>query len=107
MRGDAFFADFFRLYPVHATDAGNHEHDGRWMDLTESGTAQRLAWLAEVRARLDLHAQGLPSKPGAQVERQRGILLIVSVALAAGAVALLRAVEPAPGTSGAWRLRAP
>lgn len=50
---DAFFADFFRLYPVHATDAGNHEHDGRWMDLTESGTAERLAWLAEVRDRLE------------------------------------------------------
>jgi len=50
---DAFFADFFRHYPVHATDAGNHEHDGRWMDLTESGTAERLAWLAEVRGRLD------------------------------------------------------
>ena len=50
---DAFFADFFGHYPVHATDAGNHEHDGRWMDLTESGTAGRLAWLAEVRRRLE------------------------------------------------------
>ena len=50
---NAFFADFFRLYPVHATDAGNHEHDGRWMDLTESGTAERLAWLADVRGRLE------------------------------------------------------
>ena len=50
---DAFFADFFRHYPVHATDAGNHEHDGRWMDLTESGTAERLAWLAELRGRLE------------------------------------------------------
>ena len=49
----AFFADFFRHYPVHATDAGNHEHDGRWMDLTESGTAERLAWLADVRAHLE------------------------------------------------------
>ena len=50
---DAFFADFFRLYPVHATDAGNHEHDGRWMDLSESGAAERLAWLSDVRGRLE------------------------------------------------------
>jgi uncharacterized protein (DUF885 family) len=47
---DAFFADFFRRYPVHATEAGNHEHDGRWMDLTDAGRAERLAWLADVRA---------------------------------------------------------
>jgi uncharacterized protein (DUF885 family) len=50
---DAFFADFFRLYPVHATDAGNHEHDDRWMDLTDAGTAERLAWLSDIRARLE------------------------------------------------------
>jgi len=50
---DAYFADFFRLYPVHATDAGNHEHDGRWMDLTDAGAAERLAWLDAVRGRLD------------------------------------------------------
>lgn len=50
---DAFFADFFRLYPVHATDAGNHEHDDRWPDLTDAGRAERLAWLADVRAGLD------------------------------------------------------
>lgn len=24
---DAFFADFFRHFPVHVTEAGNHEHD--------------------------------------------------------------------------------
>ena len=49
----AFFADFFRHYPVHATEAGNHEHDGRWPDLTEAGTAERLAWLAGARSRLE------------------------------------------------------
>jgi uncharacterized protein (DUF885 family) len=49
----AFFADFFRHYPVHATEAGNHEHDGRWPDLSEAGTAERLAWLTDVRARLE------------------------------------------------------
>jgi uncharacterized protein (DUF885 family) len=50
---DAFFTDFFRLYPVHATEAGNHEHDGRWMDLTDAGRAERLAWLQGVRATLE------------------------------------------------------
>ena len=50
---DAFFADYFRLYPVHATEAGNHEHDHRWPDLTEAGSAERLAWLADARARLE------------------------------------------------------
>jgi len=47
---DAFFTDFFRHYPIHATEAGNHEHDGQWMDLTDAGRADRLAWLADARA---------------------------------------------------------
>ena len=42
---DRFFADYFRLYPERATEAGNHEHDGRWMDLTDAGRAARLAFL--------------------------------------------------------------
>ena len=42
---DAFFVDFFRHYPVHATDAGNHEHDGVWPDVTDAGTQERIAWL--------------------------------------------------------------
>src|SRR5215210_1905265 len=50
---DDFFADFFRLYPIHATEAGNHEHDGRWPDLTDAGRDERLAWLRDVRARLE------------------------------------------------------
>jgi len=50
---DAFFADFFRHYPIHATEAGNHEHDGRWMDLTDAGRIERLAWLRDARARFD------------------------------------------------------
>ena len=54
----AFFNDFFRLYPVHATEAGNHEHDDRWPDLTDAGTAERLAWLARARADLET-ADGL------------------------------------------------
>ena len=50
---DAFFADFFRQYPVHATEAGNHEHDDRWPDLGAAASAERLSWLATVRARLE------------------------------------------------------
>jgi uncharacterized protein (DUF885 family) len=50
---DAFFADYFRLYPIHATEAGNHEHDDRWPDLTDAGAVERLAWLADARARLE------------------------------------------------------
>ena len=48
---DAFFVDFFRHYPVHATTAGNHEHDARWPDLTDAGSAERAAWLTDVRDR--------------------------------------------------------
>ncbi|MGI8658743.1 MAG: DUF885 domain-containing protein [Candidatus Limnocylindria bacterium] len=50
---DGFFADFFRHYPVHATNAGNHEHDHAWPDLTDAGTARRLFWLAESRTTLE------------------------------------------------------
>ena len=49
----AFFADFFRLYPVNATEAGNHEHDDRWPDLTDEGARERLAWLAMIAERLE------------------------------------------------------
>jgi uncharacterized protein (DUF885 family) len=48
-----FFTEFFRRYPVNATDAGNHEHDGRWPDLTDAGRADRLDFLANARARLE------------------------------------------------------
>jgi len=50
---EGFFADYFRLYPVHATEAGNHEHDHRWPDLTDAGGAERLAWLADARVSLE------------------------------------------------------
>ena len=55
---DEFFADYFRLYPINATEAGNHDHDGRWPDLTDGGTQERLAWLLDVRQRLEA-ADGL------------------------------------------------
>lgn len=56
-RVDAFLDDFFCLYPVAATAAGNHAHDGEWPDLTDAGGADRLAfiddWNAELRAMPD------------------------------------------------------
>jgi uncharacterized protein (DUF885 family) len=48
-----FFAEFFALHPLHATQAGEHAHDGRWPDMTEAGRAERLAlydrWESELR----------------------------------------------------------
>jgi len=55
---DDFFRGFFSRYPTHATEAGNHEHDDRWPDLTEAGREDRLAWLAEIRASIEA-ADGL------------------------------------------------
>ena len=53
-RVGAFLGDFFRLYPVAATAAGNHAHDGEWPNLTDAGQADRLAfiddWTAELQA---------------------------------------------------------
>ena len=43
---DELLADYFRLNPVHATETGEHAHDGRWPDLTDAGRAERAAWLA-------------------------------------------------------------
>ncbi len=37
-------AEYFALQPVHASEVGLHEHDGRWPDMTESGVAARLAF---------------------------------------------------------------
>ncbi len=45
-RVEAFLAEFFRLYPLHATAAGMHAHDSAWPDLSETGRRARLAFLA-------------------------------------------------------------
>ena len=55
---DDFFAEYFRLYPVNATEAGNHDHDGRWPDLTDAGMRERLEWLRVARQQLEA-AEGL------------------------------------------------
>ncbi len=41
---DELLADYFRYSPVHATELGNHDHDGAWPDLTEAGRQARLAF---------------------------------------------------------------
>jgi uncharacterized protein (DUF885 family) len=50
---DAFFADYFRHYPVLATEAGNHDHDHEWGDFTDAGSQARLAWLADARRSIE------------------------------------------------------
>ena len=56
----AFFDGYFRRFPVQATNAGNHDHDDRWPDLTDTGIAEALAWIGETRATIDaLEAEGL------------------------------------------------
>ena len=57
-RIDEFLAEFFRLNPTWATNIGAHAHDDRWPDLTETGRAERLAflerWLGVFRAMTEL-----------------------------------------------------
>jgi uncharacterized protein (DUF885 family) len=56
----AFFDGYFRRFPVQATNAGNHDHDDRWPDLTDAGIADALAWIGETRAQFDtMDADGL------------------------------------------------
>ena len=50
---DGLLADYFRLHPAHATEIGEHAHDGRWPDLTDAGRAERTAWVAAAIARLE------------------------------------------------------
>lgn len=49
---DELLADVFRIWPVTATDAGEHRHDGRWPDLSEEGRQERIAFLADAERRL-------------------------------------------------------
>ena len=59
---DDFLSGYFRLYPHLATDAGNHEHDSEWPDLTEAGRNERLAFLADTERRLsELHGESVTS----------------------------------------------
>ena len=49
---DELLAQYFRLDPVHATEIGNHDHDGEWPDLTDAGRAARLAYAEDAVRRL-------------------------------------------------------
>ena len=49
---DELLAEYFRLDPVHATEIGNHEHDGAWPDLTDAGRASRLAFAEDAIRRM-------------------------------------------------------
>ena len=53
-RVEAFFDEFFRLYPVAATAIGNHDHDGEWGEVGPEGREARLEfidrWTGEFRA---------------------------------------------------------
>jgi uncharacterized protein (DUF885 family) len=49
---DELLAEYFRLDPVHATEIGNHEHDGDWPDLTDAGRAARLAFAEDAIRRM-------------------------------------------------------
>ncbi len=50
---DELLARYFALYPVNATEIGNHEHDGEWLDLSEDGRANRVAFLHDALGRLN------------------------------------------------------
>ncbi len=50
---DELLAEYLRLSPVHATELGNHDHDGRWPDLTDAGRVERLAFTRSALERLD------------------------------------------------------
>lgn len=48
-----FLAEFFRLSPVEATEAGMHDYDHRWHDATEHGRLEALEALERWQRRLD------------------------------------------------------
>jgi uncharacterized protein (DUF885 family) len=50
---DALLDGYFAHYPVLATEKGNHDHDGRWDDLTDAGRQERLAWIARTAATIE------------------------------------------------------
>jgi uncharacterized protein (DUF885 family) len=43
---DDVLADYYRHFPVTATELGMHAHDGAWPDLSDAGRAERIAFLA-------------------------------------------------------------
>jgi uncharacterized protein (DUF885 family) len=71
----AFLEEYFRLDPLAATNAGNHDHDDRWPDWTSAGIAASLAWGDGWRRRLEsLHEDELSADD--LVDRDRLLLLL-------------------------------
>ena len=62
---DEVLAGYFRAYPVQATEIGQHAHDGRWPDLTDTGRAARLAWVTDAFAQVEAAAPDALSRDDA------------------------------------------
>ena len=75
-----FLDEAFRLDPLLATNAGVHDHDGRWPDYTTAGIDDGLAWAGRWRRTLmdlaDLDADDA-------IDRDRLVLLLDAEAFAA------------------------
>jgi uncharacterized protein (DUF885 family) len=72
-----FLAEAFRLDPTLATNAGNHDHDGRWPDLSSAGVNERLAFAMRWRERLAGHED---LDPDDGIDRDRLVLILDAVA---------------------------
>src|SRR5439155_21651656 len=71
----AFLAKSFRLDPLAATNAGNHDHDARWPDWSSAGIDERLAWGVGWRERLEAIPDGA-LKPDDAIDRDRLLLVL-------------------------------
>lgn len=68
-----FMAESFRLDPLEATNAGLHDHDGRWPDWSDDGIAERLAFVERWRNRLEAIA-GDELTADEEIDRERLLL---------------------------------
>jgi uncharacterized protein (DUF885 family) len=67
-----FFAESFALDPLEATNAGVHDHDGRWPDWGPEGVAARLAFCDRWQERLE--SLGADLTPDELIDRDRLLL---------------------------------
>lgn len=65
---DAFFAWFYRTFPVSATFIGVHDHDHRLPDFTDAGLGDARAEVRALRRRL----RSLPQEPGTEPRSAAG-----------------------------------
>ena len=66
---DELLAEYFRRSPVHATQVGIHDHDGRWPDLTDAGRADDAAFLRGALERLEA-VNGASLTPDERADRR-------------------------------------